>query len=118
MVSRVHTVAFHGIDVLDIDVERALLALSPGALQQCRSVGVACDPAFPSALLRHLSAGRPATALAADVDRQLDAGRITHAYLIRGHGLYTWARDMSGCLRQVEALDFLFDCELMMRRTR
>ena len=57
------------LDVLDIDVERALLALSPGALQQCRSVGGACDPAFPSALLRHLSAGRPATALAADVGR-------------------------------------------------
>lgn len=38
------------------------------------------------------------------------------AYLIRGHGLYTWARDMNACLRHVEALDFLFDCELELRR--
>ncbi|GGY08655.1 methylthioribulose-1-phosphate dehydratase [Litchfieldella qijiaojingensis] len=38
------------------------------------------------------------------------------AYLIRGHGLYTWARDMAACLRHVEALDFLFECELILRR--
>lgn len=38
------------------------------------------------------------------------------AYLIRGHGLYTWARTMDACLRHVEALDFLFDCELELRR--
>lgn len=38
------------------------------------------------------------------------------AYLIRGHGLYTWARDMPSCLRHVEALDFLFECELALRR--
>ncbi|MFD2190917.1 methylthioribulose 1-phosphate dehydratase [Pistricoccus aurantiacus] len=46
--------------------------------------------------------------------------RLAHeasvAYLIRGHGLYTWATDMKACLRQVEALDFLFDCELFLRR--
>lgn len=38
------------------------------------------------------------------------------AYLIRGHGLYTWASDMPACLRHVEALDFLFECELALRR--
>ncbi|MAX31488.1 methylthioribulose-1-phosphate dehydratase [Onishia taeanensis] len=54
----------------------------------------------------------------AEVARERLRGLDTRAYLIRGHGLYTWARDMSGCLRQVEALDFLFDCELIMRRTR
>ncbi|WP_027351414.1 methylthioribulose 1-phosphate dehydratase [Halotalea alkalilenta] len=40
----------------------------------------------------------------------------TPAYLIRGHGVYVWASDMASCLRQVEALDFLFDCELERRR--
>ncbi|WP_168015897.1 methylthioribulose 1-phosphate dehydratase [Halomonas salinarum] len=54
----------------------------------------------------------------AEVVRGRLQGLNTRAYLIRGHGLYTWARDMAGCLRQVEALDFLFDCELMMRRAR
>jgi methylthioribulose-1-phosphate dehydratase len=33
------------------------------------------------------------------------------AYLIRGHGLYTWAEDMNACMRQLEALEFLLDCE-------
>lgn len=54
----------------------------------------------------------------AEVVRGRLQGLDTRAYLIRGHGLYTWSRDMAGCLRQVEALDFLFDCELMMRRAR
>ncbi|OEY67830.1 methylthioribulose 1-phosphate dehydratase [Marinobacter sp. X15-166B] len=37
-------------------------------------------------------------------------------YLIRGHGLYTWGQTMSGCLRHVEALEFLMACELEMMR--
>ncbi|MDF1622481.1 methylthioribulose 1-phosphate dehydratase [Pseudohongiella nitratireducens] len=31
------------------------------------------------------------------------------AYLIRGHGLYTWGRDMTETLRHLEALEFLLD---------
>lgn len=33
------------------------------------------------------------------------------AYLIRGHGLYTWAEDLNACMRHLEALEFLLDCE-------
>ena len=36
-------------------------------------------------------------------------------YLIRGHGLYTWGAQMNDALRQIEAFEFLFDCELKMR---
>lgn len=36
-------------------------------------------------------------------------------YLIRGHGLYTWGVQMSDALRQIEALEFLFECELKLR---
>ncbi len=36
-------------------------------------------------------------------------------YLIRGHGLYTWGARMSDALRQIEAFEFLFECELKMR---
>ncbi|UVJ42757.1 methylthioribulose 1-phosphate dehydratase [Pseudomonas sp. LS1212] len=36
-------------------------------------------------------------------------------YLIRGHGLYTWGARMSDALRQVEAFEFLFECELKVR---
>lgn len=40
------------------------------------------------------------------------------AYLIRGHGLYTWGADMNECLRHIEALEFLIQCELEMFRIK
>jgi methylthioribulose-1-phosphate dehydratase len=40
-----------------------------------------------------------------------------HAYLIAGHGLYTWARDVRQAALQVEALEFMLECELLRRRT-
>ncbi len=38
------------------------------------------------------------------------------AYLIRGHGIYTWGADMTAARRAVEALEFLLECELWERR--
>jgi methylthioribulose-1-phosphate dehydratase len=38
--------------------------------------------------------------------------RTFFGYLIRGHGLYTWGRTMDDALQLVEALEFLFACEL------
>ncbi|HAB09933.1 MAG TPA: methylthioribulose 1-phosphate dehydratase [Alcanivorax sp.] len=55
-------------------------------------------------------------ALAAEVDRAMDAGDAGHAYLIRGHGLYTWAADIGACYRQLEALETLLAVELDRRR--
>jgi methylthioribulose-1-phosphate dehydratase len=55
-------------------------------------------------------------ALAAEVDRAMDAGDAGHAYLIRGHGLYTWAADLDACYRQLEALETLLAVELDRRR--
>ena len=37
------------------------------------------------------------------------------AYLIRGHGLYVWGESVNKCLNYIEALDFLFKCELTER---
>ncbi|MFA5985404.1 MAG: methylthioribulose 1-phosphate dehydratase [Methylococcaceae bacterium] len=37
-----------------------------------------------------------------------------HAYIIAGHGLYTWGESVAGALRNLEALDFLFECELRL----
>jgi methylthioribulose-1-phosphate dehydratase len=37
-------------------------------------------------------------------------------YLIRGHGLYTWGQTMADCLQHVEAFEFLFACELELRK--
>ncbi|MCM2130122.1 methylthioribulose 1-phosphate dehydratase [Larsenimonas rhizosphaerae] len=56
-------------------------------------------------------------ALAAEVEQAVSDGAC-HAYLIRGHGLYTWAGDLQACLNQVEALSVLFDCELTLRQCR
>ncbi len=55
-------------------------------------------------------------ALADKVDAAMDNGDASHAYLIRGHGLYTWAADLPTCYRQLEALEVLLAIELDRRR--
>ena len=52
--------------------------------------------------------------LAAQVDALLDE-RPMWGYLIDGHGLYAWGRDMAEARRHLEAFEFLFDCELQLR---
>lgn len=52
----------------------------------------------------------------ARVEAWLDSGRPLHAYLIEGHGLYTWGRGMPEARRHLEALEFLLACELDLRR--
>ncbi|MGH8508355.1 MAG: methylthioribulose 1-phosphate dehydratase [Gammaproteobacteria bacterium] len=39
---------------------------------------------------------------------------LRHGFLIRGHGLYTWGRDLDEARRHVEILEFLF--EVLVRR--
>ncbi len=53
--------------------------------------------------------------LAAQVEALLDAGPLW-GYLIEGHGLYAWGRDMAEARRHLEAFEFLLACELEMRR--
>lgn len=53
--------------------------------------------------------------LAAQVQPWLDQHPDCVGYLIRGHGLYTWGATMADSLRQVEAFEFLFECELKVR---
>src|SRR6185437_12389125 len=52
----------------------------------------------------------------AAVDAWIAAGRPLHAYLIEGHGLYTWGRSMPEAKRHLEALEFLLACELDLIR--
>ena len=52
--------------------------------------------------------------LAGQVEQYLDKHSICHAYVIAGHGLYTWGSSVQETLRHLEALDFLFDCELRL----
>lgn len=53
--------------------------------------------------------------LASKVQPWLEQHPACVGYLIRGHGLYTWGAQMSDALRQIEAFEFLFECELKMR---
>lgn len=53
--------------------------------------------------------------LASRVQVWLDDHPDCVGYLIRGHGLYTWGAQMSDALRQIEAFEFLFECELKVR---
>ena len=53
--------------------------------------------------------------LAAWVEAKLDEQPMW-GYLIDGHGLYAWGRDMPEARRHLEAFEFLLGCELELRR--
>jgi methylthioribulose-1-phosphate dehydratase len=55
--------------------------------------------------------------LAAQVEQLLDT-QCLWGYLIDGHGLYAWGRDMAEARRHLEAFEFLFACEMDLRRLR
>jgi methylthioribulose-1-phosphate dehydratase len=52
--------------------------------------------------------------LAELVEQHWDQCARGYAYIIAGHGLYTWGASVSETLRHLEALDFLFECELRL----
>ena len=43
------------------------------------------------------------------VAAMLEEHAAAHAFLIRGHGLYTWGRDVAETLRHVEAIEYLLE---------
>ena len=49
------------------------------------------------------------------VEAHMNSGHAQHAYLIRGHGLYAWGATVEEARHRVEALEFLFECELYER---
>lgn len=55
--------------------------------------------------------------LAAQVEEYMNHNEDIYAYLIAGHGLYTWGNSVDETLRYLEALDFLFACELQNKRS-
>lgn len=57
------------------------------------------------------------TVLAAQVDALLDKQPLW-GYLIDGHGLYAWGRDMAEARRHLEAFEFLLHCELELCKLR
>ncbi len=49
------------------------------------------------------------TALARVVEDALARHKDAHAFLLRGHGLYTWGRDLKEARRHTEILEFLLE---------
>lgn len=43
------------------------------------------------------------------------ASPIRYGFLVRGHGLYCWGRQVAEARRHLEGLEFLFQCELQRR---
>ena len=55
--------------------------------------------------------------LAARVEALLDT-QCLWGYLIDGHGIYAWGRDMAEARRHLEAFEFLLGCELELGKLR
>ena len=56
--------------------------------------------------------------LVSQINAWLATGKPLHGYLIDGHGIYTWGRDMAETERHLEALEFLLGCEMDLRKLR
>lgn len=52
--------------------------------------------------------------LAGVVDTYLDRHPDSRAYILAGHGFYTWGASVGEALHHVEALEFLFDLEIRL----
>lgn len=51
-----------------------------------------------------------------NIEPQFKARVPIHGFLIAGHGLYTWGKDIASAKRHIETFEFLFECMHMMRR--
>jgi len=56
--------------------------------------------------------------LALKVDEYIEMHGDIQAYIIAGHGFYTWGSSLQDALRHVEALEFLFDLETRLHGVR
>lgn len=64
-------------------------------------------PIFPNAQNMRILAER--------VIPYLEKNRATHGFMIVGHGLYSWGRDLPEALRHIEAIEFLLECEYRIK---
>lgn len=56
--------------------------------------------------------------LASDVEQSMKNNGQGHAYLIRGHGVYTWGKDLVECFRHLEAIEHLLGYQLELLKLR
>lgn len=51
-----------------------------------------------------------------DLTPYLESKKPIHGFLIAGHGLYAWGKDIPSAKRHIETFEFLFECYHVMRR--
>ena len=51
-----------------------------------------------------------------NMDKHFTHKPSIHGFLIAGHGLYTWGKDIPSAKRHIETYEFLFECLHAMRR--
>jgi methylthioribulose-1-phosphate dehydratase len=56
--------------------------------------------------------------LAGQVEQYMQQHGQGHAYLIRGHGVYTWGKDLAECYRHLEAIEHLLGYQLELLKIR
>lgn len=54
-------------------------------------------------------------ALSVEIEDYLQMHPQTYGFFLRGHGLYTWGKDLKEAKIRTEAFEFLFECELKTR---
>jgi methylthioribulose-1-phosphate dehydratase len=54
-------------------------------------------------------------ALASEIEDYAARFPLRYGFLLRGHGLTCWGRDVSEARRHLEGLEFLFECERQRR---
>jgi len=52
--------------------------------------------------------------LAAVIERYIETHGEIPGYIIASHGFYTWGESVADALRHLEALEFLFECEVRL----
>ena len=57
-------------------------------------------------------------ALARRIEDRAQTHPLDYGFLLRGHGLTCWGRSVAEARRHLEAFEFLFHCELELRRLR
>lgn len=54
-------------------------------------------------------------ALAKRIEQHAEHTPLKYGFLLRGHGLTCWGKDVAEARRQLEGLEFLFECEMQRR---
>ena len=54
-------------------------------------------------------------ALAGRIAAYAESNPLRYGFLLRGHGLTCWGRDVAEARRHLEGLEFLFECEMQRR---